>query len=646
MKRKSIDLFVPGRICLFGEHSDWAGEYKAFNKKVASGEAIVTGINEGIYAKATKHHSLIMKSELDNSLFECEMNIEKLTKFAKEGGYYSYACGVALYMFENYDVDGIEINICKQTLPIKKGLSSSAAICVLIARAFNMLYNLKLDTLHEMEAAYYGELNTPSKCGRLDQACAFGINPISMEFENGSITIENLKIRGNFYWVFADLNGHKNTIRILTDLHKCFPYPKTDVEKNVHIALGVINKEIIKKAKKFLENDDAKKLGELMNFSQKIFDDMILPASPEELKSPIFHQVFEDVHIKKLIYGAKGVGSHGDGCIQFLAKDLSSQTQLINYLESNLNMNAYKFSITNVKRLHKAVIPLAGHGTRLLPITKAFPKAFLPITSEDGLVKPSIMFLLEELDNAGIDEIGLIIDKADIKIYKNFFKDILNEDYLKKLPKNIIEYLELINRISKKIKYIYQKEKLGLAHAIYGCKSFVGDEPFLMLLGDQIYESFCKESCVNQVLQSFQTTSKMTISLFRTPLEMVPNYGIATGDFIFDNSHIDITKIVEKPNIEYARQFLNTVDLNGECQYYSIFGIYVLFSNIFEEIENMIENNRVSNRGEYEITTAIESLRKKNGVIGFVPDGRYYDLGNSKAYNETSLIFQEKRSDI
>ena len=176
-----IHLFVPGRLCLFGEHSDWAGMYRTFNADIVKGAAIVSGTEQGIYATAEKADRFIMcgTGEISEH-WECEMESRKLLEAAQTGGYFSYVAGVASYINDNYSVGGVKITVYKQDLPIKSGLSSSAAICVLVARAFNQLYHLKMNVKGEMQAAFRGEQRTPSRCGRLDQACAYGVKPVLM----------------------------------------------------------------------------------------------------------------------------------------------------------------------------------------------------------------------------------------------------------------------------------------------------------------------------------------------------------------------------------------------------------------------------------------------------------------------------------
>ena len=204
-----IKLFVPGRLCLFGEHTDWAGHYRTMNADILPGASIVTGIEQGIYAEVEKSSIFELHSdapEISNvwNDFSCSMNEAELKSVAKSGSFFCYCAGVASYMLEWYKVGGVRIRITDMTLPMKSGLSSSAAICVLVARAFNLLYNLNLNTLGEMNIAYVGELRTSSRCGRLDQACAFGVKPNLMTFDGDEIEVKSLNVKKTLYWVFAE----------------------------------------------------------------------------------------------------------------------------------------------------------------------------------------------------------------------------------------------------------------------------------------------------------------------------------------------------------------------------------------------------------------------------------------------------------
>ncbi len=404
-----IDLFVPGRLCLFGEHTDWAGKYRTMNAEIVPGASIVTGIEQGIYAEVEKSTIFEMYSEAPEIAdiwqdFACRMSESELKDVAKSGSFFSYCAGVASYMLEWYQVGGVKITLKSMTLPMKSGLSSSAAICVLVARAFNKLYRLNLNTMGEMNIAYLGELRTSSRCGRLDQACAFGVKPNLMTFDGDEVEVKTLNVKKHLYWVFADLCAEKNTIKILRDLNKGFPFASNEMEEREQKALGEENQRIVNLAIQYMANGDAEALGKLMVGAQTLFDHSIAPMCPEELTAPKLHEVLKDPIIQPMVYGGKGVGSQGDGSIQFLAKDKENQQKLIDYLNSR-GMKAYPLTLKPVHTVRKAIIPVAGFGTRLYPASRALKKDFFPIPDKDGMVKPVILILLEELMKSGIEEI-------------------------------------------------------------------------------------------------------------------------------------------------------------------------------------------------------------------------------------------------
>ena len=631
MKNKEIELFVPGRLCLIGEHSDWASGYRKTNKNIEKGYAIVTGIEEGIYARVNASDKFIIYFE-DNKTkrFECEMDLDKLRIVAEEGGFWSYCAGVALAIKEQCDVGGLEIAITNNTIPIKKGLSSSAAICVLVTRAFNQMYDLHLNTLGEMNLAYLGEINTPSQCGRLDQACAFGKKPVLLTFDGDKLGVNSIQVGNDLYFVFADLMAQKNTVKILADLNKCFPFAENEIEKNVQSGLGELNKEIIDKSVICINNGNSEELGKLMIRAQEVFDKYVAPACPEELTSPVLHKTLNDKYLKELSYGAKGVGSQGDGTIQFLAKDKESQELIKDYLVNKLNMNAYVLTIPKTRPITKAIIPVAGNGSRMYPITKLLRKAFLPVIDEDGILKPALMCLLEELDEAGIEKICLIIDEDDKKDYEKFFDQPLSEDIARKLSSELLEYEKKIEKIGKKIEYVYQKEKLGLGHAVSLCESFAGDDPVLLVLGDQIYKTQNSSSCTLQLLDNYLQNSKLTVSVFEVPIEEVYKYGILTGKLEDGKDYFKVDKMTEKPDVDYAKEHLYTID-GKHKKYYSVFGEYILTKSVFRKLnEDIVSDNK--EKGEFQLTTALDYVRETEGMIAFIPDGQMLDIGTVDSY--------------
>ncbi|MCL1960001.1 MAG: sugar phosphate nucleotidyltransferase [Spirochaetes bacterium] len=644
MPQRTINLFVPGRLCLFGEHSDWAGLHRIINAGIVPGAAIVTGIEQGIYAEAEKCEHFVLRNEAVelNGMwvdFDCSMQNKELRSIAESDSYFSYASGVASYIKDHYSVEGVKITIKKMTLPMKKGLSSSAAICVLVARAFNRLYSLNLNTRGEMDIAFKGEQRTRSRCGRLDQACAFGTVPVCMHFDGDDINIERLSVKGNFHWVFADLNAKKNTIKILGDLNKCYPFAETDKEKNVHAALGELNQNIIKRAAEYLKNGEAAKIGELMIEAQNMFDSMVSPACPSELTAPILHSFLSDEKIKSLTYGGKGVGSQGDGAIQFLAKDTLSQEALCKYLGER-GLLPYKLTIKTHYQIRKAIIPVAGFGTRLYPVTRRIKKEMLPLIDKDGLVKPAVLILMEQLIEAGIEEICLVVGgENDIRMYNDFFINQLTEEHLSKLPKEMRKYENNIRTIGERISYKIQNTRLGFGHAVSLCSDFCAGEPFLLLLGDTVYMSTKKENCMQQIIEIYENLKKPLIAIHRVPIEQTCHYGILSGVWQ-DDSHqqLEITDFIEKPVQSYTEQNLFMSGDKGK-EYYAVFGQYILPYEIFEVLNGIISNEQ-DQSSEINMTDVIRSFVGK-GLTGVVLDGAMYDIGNPNAYKETFASYAE-----
>lgn len=638
---KIIDLFVPGRLCLFGEHSDWAARFRDVNAEVLTGQAIVTGIDLGLYATAKKNKDFVLSTlneKGEKVSFSCAMEQRTLTEEAAKPTYFCYACGVAAYLAENYKVGGISIDIYNSTLPVKKGLSSSAAICVLVARAFNELYHLQISTNGEMQIAFRGELMTASRCGRLDQACAYGIRPICMEFDGERINVEKLNVGKELYWVFADLGAKKNTKKILTDLNKCFPFPQNEMEQNVLEALGKDNHAFIAKVKQAIEEGDAESIGELMTEAQKLFDEKIAPACAEELTAPVLHSTLEDPQIKEYSYGGKGVGSQGDGTVQFIARDKKSQQRLVEYLNQSLNMQAHAFTIPAQNRIKKAIIPVAGFATRMYPASRFTKKAFFPVVGEDGFVKPVIMYLLEELDKENIEEIILIVGEGEQEEFEKVFSAGMQPEMIPKLPRHLQDYERIIGRIGRKLRFAVQKEKRGFGHAVAQAARYLEpDEPVLLLLGDFIYKSNLSSSCTRQVINAYKKSGgQAVVSVKEIPLEKVVHYGCLTGEFSSRRDYMmQVSEMKEKPSVMYAQDYLG-VQRGGSTRYYATFGQYVLTPQVFEFLAADIgKHDREGSPEEIELTAALQKVCEQNSLAAVLVDGESFDVGIPGAYLET-----------
>ncbi|MBO6137932.1 MAG: adenylyltransferase/cytidyltransferase family protein [Lachnospiraceae bacterium] len=650
-KPQKIKLFASGRLCLFGEHSDWAGQARAMNAEVEPGRAIVTGIEQGIYAEAYRSENFVLidkVSGIGENSFSCQMNREKLKEAAHQGGYYSYVCGVASYMCEWYRVGGITVEIYDQDLPIQSGLSSSAAVCVLIARAFNQLYDLHLNTEGIMNIAYWGEQRTPSRCGRLDQACAYGVAPVAMTFDGHEVDVERIPVRANLYYVFADLMAGKDTVRILADLNRGFPFASNDMEKREHEALGKDNLEITERAMKYISSGDAEKLGELMVAAQDLFDRKVAPMCPQELTSPVLHETLKDPEIQKYTYGGKGVGSQGDGTVQFLSKNEECQQKLFDYLTETKGMTAYKLTLRPNSTVKKAIIPVAGFGTRLYPATRGIRKEFCPVLDRDGLMKPVILVLLEELDEAGIEEICFIINPEERRFYEDFFKKPLALEHYENLAEEMKQYEEKFRRISDKVRFVLQTEQKGFGHAVYQARDFAGDDPVMLLLGDTIYISNTDVPCTKQLMQAFDTYGKPIVAVHEVPLSDVSSYGIFAGAWEDQGRTVmNLDRIEEKPSPQYAEDYLGMKKGSGNKRsYMAAFGIYILTKDVFSELAAMCRENEESrSKDEVELTVALSHVMRSSGMLAFLPNGESFDMGNVRAYQETFCYYAERNGD-
>ena len=639
-------LFVPGRLCLFGEHTDWAGHYRTMNADVAPGAAIVTGIEQGIYAEVEKSPIFELQSvapEIEGQWqdFACRMDEQELKRIAKSGSFFCYCAGVASYMLEWYKVGGVRIKITSMTLPMKSGLSSSAAICVLVARAFNLLYNLNLNTLGEMNIAYVGELRTSSRCGRLDQACAFGVKPNLMTFDGDEVEVQSLNVKKPLYWVFADLCGEKDTVKILRDLNKAYPFASTEEEQREHDALGPLNQDIVDRAIKYMAEGEVEQLGKLMTEAEELFNSHVTPMCPSELEAPKLRAILADPQIQPLVYGGKGVGSHGDGSVQFLARNPDCQQELIDYLNAQ-GMKAYPLTIKPVHTVRRAIIPVAGFGTRLYPATRALKKDFFPIPCPDGMVRPVILILLEELVQSGIEEICLVLgSEEERRLYADFFERPITEEHLNKLSKEAQEYENHILDIGKRLRYVYQREKRGFGHAVYQAADFARNEPVLLMLGDTLYRSLTNKTCALQLIEEYERYNRLIVGLYPVALTEVSHFGIMTGVWEDKDERIlNVSTVYEKPTSNYAEEFLSVRNSMGNREYCSVFGQYILTPEVFEQLsEDIKKADEEGGNREIELTSALEAVRSRVGMIGVRLYSQRFDMGNPAALVDTISKF-------
>ena len=338
---KEIEIFVPGRLCLIGEISDLVGPYLSKNKSLIPGCAIAVALKKGIYLKAKK--SNIFKYENGEYAFECEITENRLKQEAEGSTFYSYMCGTILYLKKNYKISGIDIEIEKMDLPMKKGLSSSAAICIAVAKSYNMLYNLNLTDNDIKKIAYEGELLAQSKCGKLDQESIMNDKISYITFNENEVVSKPITVKENVYVTMVDLNSEKDTRAIMRAVNNALPFAKNEKDNAIHQIIGIENKKRVQTVANALKEGDIKKIGETFSETQQVMDKAIIAC--EEFKAPVLHKVLGDENIKQLTYGGKSVGSGGDGTALLVCKDERSQQELSEYIQNELKMDTISLYI-------------------------------------------------------------------------------------------------------------------------------------------------------------------------------------------------------------------------------------------------------------------------------------------------------------
>ena len=428
-------------------------------------------------------------------------------------------------------------------------------------------------------------------------------------------------------------------MKSLNRLNRCFPVAENETERNVQELLGPINKRITHEAVAALERSDAETLGQKLVEAQALFDRYAMPACPEELTAPVLHKVMEYPGLKPYIYGCKGVGSQGDGTAQFLAKSAQDQDKVIEIIESDLGLSCLKLTLHAGPKVRKALIPAAGFGTRLFPASKATKKELFPVVDRDGIAKPAILLIVEEALQAGIEEIIIVVQKEDLADFREFFSTQISIENYNKLPPAFQEYSRRILEIGQRVKFVVQQSQEGFGHAVYCAREAIGEEPFLLMLGDHLYRSNSNISCARQLVDAYQSHGTSVVGLRITPAKMIANFGTATGVWVEENRLLNINEFAEKPTMEYARSNLIVPGLPAD-QYLTVFGQYILKPQIFDFLEVNLKNN-LRERGEFQLTSALDRLRQTDGFLGLIMDGKRYDIGLPDYYLDTLSHFRQ-----
>lgn len=275
-----------------------------------------------------------------------------------------------------------------------------------------------------------------------------------------------------------------------------------------------------------------------------------------------------------------------------------------------------------ILRVRKAIIPAAGMGTRFLPATKAQPKEMLPIVD-----KPTIQYIVEEAIESGIEDIMIVTGRGKRAIEDHFDKSYELEDMLNRSGKN--ELLSLVKDISNlvNIHYIRQKEPKGLGHAILCAKSFINNEPFAVLLGDDIVDS--KIPCLKQLIEIYDEYRTTVLGVQHVPHEDVSKYGIV------DCKHIDSRVYKVQDMVEKPEPGTSPSDI-------AILGRYIINPRIFEFLIDI----QPGKGGEIQLTDALKKLAGSEAIYAYDFIGKRYDVGNKLGFLQATVEFALKRQDL
>ena len=278
--------------------------------------------------------------------------------------------------------------------------------------------------------------------------------------------------------------------------------------------------------------------------------------------------------------------------------------------------------MTAIKQVRKAVIPAAGLGTRFLPVTKATPKEMLPIVD-----KPTIQYIIEEALASGIEDILIITGRSKRAIEDHFDRSIELELNLAAGGKT--QELEMVKKISDiRIHYIRQKEPRGLGHAILCAKQFIGDEPFAVLLGDDVVDG--EVPALKQLMEVYAKTGASVLGVQEVPQEKVSAYGIVASEPTAEPRTFTVSDMVEKPSVEEAPSRL------------AVLGRYIINPEIFP----ILETTMPGRGNEIQLTDALKELAKLQKMYAYNFEGRRYDVGDKQGFLEATVEMALKRPDL
>ena len=287
-------------------------------------------------------------------------------------------------------------------------------------------------------------------------------------------------------------------------------------------------------------------------------------------------------------------------------------------------------------RIQKAVIPIAGYGTRLFPATKAVPKALFPIIAQDGLAKPVIQLIIEEALTAGVEAVCLVAQPQQVEPIADYFSGTVADAIREKAE--LAAQADRLEEIGERLHFAIQAEPEGFGHAIYCARDFAAGEPIMVLLGDHLYISESGVSCAKQLADVYTQVGQSVTSLDLCHESELSLNGIVHGTPSTESSRLfTLAQISEKPTVEFAQEHLRVEGIPEE-QYLCNFGIDLLNPLLFDILDYNYRHQIVTH-GEIQLRDAMSEMIKREGMYGYRVAGQRYDTGNPQDLLKTVNAF-------
>ena len=289
-----------------------------------------------------------------------------------------------------------------------------------------------------------------------------------------------------------------------------------------------------------------------------------------------------------------------------------------------------------MKPIQKAIIPIAGYGTRLFPATKAVPKALFPIIAQDGISKPVIQLIIEEALSAGVEDVCLVAQPQQVDPIADCFSGSVADAILEK--PELAAQAERLTEIGQRLHFAIQEKPEGFGHAIYCAKDFAAGEPVMILLGDHLYISASETTCAKQLVDVYAEVGQSV-----TSLDLCHESELSLNGIVHGNPHPEserlytLVQISEKPTVAFAQQHLRVEGVPAE-QYLCNFGIDLLTPLLFDILDYNYRH-RIVTHGEIQLRDAMSEMIKQEGMSGYRVAGQRYDTGNPRELLRTVNAF-------